>query len=171
MHAGIETVLCYVLKLAYIIEGRSLVKLTKRCCERCLYLLKKTVEVCMGPVSEYSMIISPAFYITQVDLAGPFKAFSSHNKRTTIKVWFTVFCCTTTSAVIIKIMDDYSVTAFIQSFVRFSYEVGYPKMLLPELYKCCGQCSRDGDIVLMITWCEKLPNTDKYGPDLSVFRL
>ena len=33
MHAGIGAVLRYVLKLAYIIEGRSLVKLIKRCCE------------------------------------------------------------------------------------------------------------------------------------------
>ena len=40
-----------------------------------------------------------------------------------------------------------------------------------ELYQCFGQCSIDRDIVLMVTRHEKLPNTDKYGPDLSVFRL
>ena len=29
----------------------------------------------------------------------------------------------------IKVMDDYSTQAFIQSFVRFSCEVGYPKFM------------------------------------------
>ena len=34
-----------------------------------------------------------------------------------------------TSTTLIKVMEDYSTTAFIQSFVRFSCEVGYPKFL------------------------------------------
>ena len=34
-----------------------------------------------------------------------------------------------TSTALIKVMEDYSTTAFIQSFVRFSCEVGYPTFL------------------------------------------
>ena len=50
---------------------------------------------------------------------GPFKTYSPHNKRATIKIWLAVYCC----------MEDYSTTAFIQLFVQFSCEVGYPKFL------------------------------------------
>ena len=43
-----------------------------------------------------------------------------------------VFCCATTSAVPIKTMEDYASQSFIQSFIRFSCEVGYPKVLLTD---------------------------------------
>ena len=141
-HCGIETVWRYVLMNVYIIEGRSLVKKIRKSCERCRYLEKKTLDVAMGPVSRYNLTIAPAFYITQVDLAGPFLAYSHHHKRSTIKIWLVVFCCATTSTSCIKIMEDYSTTAFLQAFTRFSCEVGYPKILLSDegsqLVKGCG---------------------------------
>ena len=46
----------------------------------------------MGPVSSHSLRKAPAFYVTKVDLCGPFKAYSPHNKRTTIKIWLAVSC-------------------------------------------------------------------------------
>ena len=49
-------------------------------------LCKGTVNVEMGPISSYNMTIAPAFYGTQVDNCGPLKAYSPHNKRTTIKI-------------------------------------------------------------------------------------
>ena len=95
----------------------------------------------MELVSDFNMVITPAFYITQVDLAGPFQAFSQHHKRTTVKVWLSIFRCTTTSSVSIKVMEDYTSTSIIQALTRFSCEVGYPKMLLldkgSQLVKSC----------------------------------
>ena len=131
-HSGVETVRRYVLKNAYITEGRSIVKNIKKLCQRCRYLKKKTVDKIMGPVSEYNLKIAPAFYITQVDLTGPFKAYSKHNKTTTLKIWLVVFCCATTMTINIKVLEDYGTTAFIQEFTRFSCEVGYPKKLWPD---------------------------------------
>ena len=60
----------------------------------------------MGPVSTKNITIVPAFYYTQVELTGKFKAYTLHNQCKTIKVWICVFCCTTTS--IITIMKNYS---------------------------------------------------------------
>ena len=77
------------------------------------------------------MTITPAFFISQVDLAGPFKSCSI-NKRVTLKVWLVVFVCAATSTTSIKVMEGYSSTAFIQSFIRLSCEVGYPKILLAD---------------------------------------
>ena len=100
--------------------------------QRCRYLAKRTVEEAMGPISRHNMMIAPIFYATQVDLAGPFKAYSNHNKRSTIKIWLAVFVCATTSCTSIKVLDDYSTTAFVQAFIRLSCEVGYPKILLTD---------------------------------------
>ena len=69
-HSGMETVWRYVLKTAYIIFGRDIVKKIRINCERCWYLRKKVLDVGMGPVSKYNLTIAPAFYATQADICG-----------------------------------------------------------------------------------------------------
>ena len=121
-HSGVETIWRYVLKVCFILCGREIVKKIKIHCERCRYLRKRTIDVEMGPVSSYNMKIAPGFYGTQVDICGPLKAYSPHNKRTTIKM--------TASTTSINVMEDYSTIAFIQAFTRFACEVGYPQFML-----------------------------------------
>ena len=95
----------------------------------------------MGPISKYNVMIAPAFYGTQVDICGPFKAYSMHHKRTTIKVCLIVYCCMSTSPTSVKVMDNYSTQPFIKLFIRFSCEFGYPKFMLidqgSQLVKGC----------------------------------
>ena len=86
----------------------------------------------MGPIQDVNLSIAPAFYSRQVDLCGPFNAFSFVNKRATIKIWYVVFCCCTTGAVDCKLMEDYSTDSFLLAFIRFSCQYGYPKKLLPD---------------------------------------
>lgn len=126
-HAGIETTLRQTLKKVFVIEGRSLVKLIKKSCQRCKVLNKRTLAAVMGPVPESSLTVAPAFYHTQLDLSGPYKAFSPLHKRTTVKIWLVVYCCCSTSAVMINVMDDYTTASFVQSFIRFSSRYGFPK--------------------------------------------
>ena len=129
-HSGNETVLRYTMKYAYIIGGRDIVKTIRKTCERCNFLQKRMLEVQMGPVSDHQLRIAPPFYVSQVDIAGPFKAYSPHNKRNTLKIWLVVFCCVVTSTTNVKVMKDYSTPSFIQAFIRLSCDVGYPKVLL-----------------------------------------
>jgi hypothetical protein len=128
-HMGIETTWRYVLMKAYVMEGRDLVTKVRHSCERCRFLCKRTIEVAMGSLSGLNLAIAPAFYMTQLDLAGPFKAYCQHNRRSTIKIWLLVYCCTTTSATKVKVMEDYSTQAFINAFIRFSSDFGYPKKI------------------------------------------
>ena len=141
MHSGVETVWRYVLKTGFIIFGRDLVKKIKTQCERYRYLRKKVIDVEMGPISKHSITIAPAFYATHTAICGPFKAYSLHHKRTTIKIWLIIYCCISTSTTNIKVMDDYSTQAFIQAFIRFSCEVGYPQFMVidegSQLIKGC----------------------------------
>ena len=110
-HSGVETVWRYVLKLGYIMQCRDLVKEMKKNCKRCRYFRRKAINIEVGSVSSHSLRIAPAFYATQVDLCGPFKAYSPHNKRTTIKIWLAIYCCMSTSTTLIKAMEGYSTTA------------------------------------------------------------
>ena len=131
-HLGVEATLRYAQTIAYVIGGRSLVKSIKKACAWCRILHKKGVKIAMGPVGEDNLKVAPPFFFTQVDICGPFSAYSPANKRATLKIWIVVFCCTVTGAVDCRVMEDYSTDAFILSFVRFSCRVGYPKKLLPD---------------------------------------
>ena len=132
MHSGVETVLRYTQKVAYLIGGRELVKKYRKNCARCRILAKKAIEVAMGPVHPDNLNIAPAFYVCQVDICGPVNTYSNANKRATMKLWFVVFCCCSTTAIDVKAMEDYSAEAFILSFMRFACKVGYPKKLMPD---------------------------------------
>ena len=131
-HTGVETTWRYVLKHVYVIEGRPLVRKFRESCQRCRFLAKKALAVSMGPISNDNIRVAPAYYVCQADLVGSFSAYSYHNKRTTIKIWLIVFCCSTTSATNIKVMESYNTSSFLQAFMRFCCEVGYPKRVLVD---------------------------------------
>ena len=57
-HAGVETVLRYSMKYGYILEERELVKVFKKNCERSRYIAKRTIDVSMGPLSQYNLTIA-----------------------------------------------------------------------------------------------------------------
>ena len=131
-HRGIETILRQTQSVAHIIGGRHLAKSIKRGCIKCRILNKKSVDVIMGQIQDVNLCIAPAFFASQVDIFGPYKSYSSANKRATIKVWFLIFCCCTTGGVDIRVLEDYSTDSFVLGFVRFACRFGYPKYVLPD---------------------------------------
>ena len=119
-----------------------MIRAIRKSCVKCRILAKKQLEVVMGPVSKYNLNIAPAFYVTQVDLMGPLDSYHGANKRSTMKVWMIVFCCCTTGAIDLRVMETYTASSFILGFKRFGSHSGFPKMLLPDqgsqLLKACG---------------------------------
>ena len=89
-HGGVESVPRYCQNIAYIIEGKALVKSIKDCAKFRI-LNKKGVRVAMGLVGEDNLRMAPPFYFCQADICGPFNAYSAVNKRATLKVWLVVF--------------------------------------------------------------------------------
>ena len=131
-HTGVETVLRYSQTVAHILNGRFLAKEIGKFCIRCRIKNKARMSVLMGPLGDENLKIAPAFYTSQVDIFGHYLAYSTVNKRATVKVWFVLYCCCTTGAVDVKIMEDYSAESFLLAFVRFSCRYGYPKSLLTD---------------------------------------
>ena len=131
------------MQYAFILEGRDLVKKVRKSCVQCRMLMKKQLEVAMGPVSKYNLNIAPAFYFTQVDLLGPLESYHGVNKRSKMKIWVIVCCCCTTGAVDWKVMENSTSSSFILGFKRFSNQVGFPKVILPDqgsqLMKACNE--------------------------------
>ena len=145
-HSGVESTIRFVMNVAHILGMRELVKAFRRQCTRCRYLLKRTVEVPMGPVSKHQLSVAPPFYVTQCDICGPFLAYSKHNRRTTLKVWIVTFVCATTGMTSLKIMEGYDTTQFLLSFSRFSADAGFPTLMLVD---SGGQLVRGCDNMLI----------------------
>ena len=131
-HSGVETTIRSTMTVAHILGVRDIAKLFRKNCVRCRFLLKKTVDVEMGLLPSSRLTVAPPYFNTQVDLCGPFTAYSKHNKRTTVKVWIIVYVCATTGMTNLKIMEGYDTTQFLLSFSRFACEAGYPKQLLVD---------------------------------------
>ena len=131
-HGGVETIIRQLMTVAHIFGVRDLVKLFRKQCARCRYLLKITVDVEMSPASGHQICVAPAFYVTQTDLCGPFTSYSKHNKRTTLKIWIAVFVCTATSMTCLRVMEGYDTTQFVMAFSRFGSSEGFPKKLLVD---------------------------------------
>ena len=142
-HKGIEAMLRQSERIAHIIGGRELTKSLKHGCKKCRLLYKKSLDVLMGPIQNVNLCIAPAFFACQIDIFGPLKSYSPVNKRATIKVWFLIYCCCTTGAVDLRVMDDYSTDSFVQSFIRFSCRFGYPKHVLPDAGSQLGKGCED----------------------------
>ena len=102
-----------------------------------------------------------------MDLLGSLKSYHGLNKCSELKIWFIVFCCCNTGAIDIKVMENYTTSAFILGFKRFSSRVGYPKMLLPDqgsqLLKACSE------MTLKFKDIQGKLNTE-YGVDFQVCR-
>ena len=94
-------------------------------------MAKRTIEVGFGPLSEFQLNIAPAFYVTQADIMGPFKAYQI-NVRATMKIWFAVFVCAVTCTVDIQVLEFYSSGSFVSALIRFASRNGYPKVMLPD---------------------------------------
>ena len=129
--------------IAFIFRGRDLAVEVREGCVACRRFRVRVVDVEMGNVHENRLTIAPAFYLVQVDLFGPYQAVCEHNHRSVVKCYGVVFKDPSTSAVAIFMMQNYSTSAFLQAYTRFSSRYGHPaKMFIDagsQLIKACKE--------------------------------
>ena len=128
---------------AFILAGKNLAIEVVDKCPGCRRHRAKLLKVEMGKIHSNRLTIAPAFYYSQCDLFGPLTAICEHNHRSTVKIWGCVFKCTSTCAVSVYVMQNYSTDAFLGAFTRFGAVYGYPKKLFidegAQLVKGCKE--------------------------------
>ena len=130
-HSGVATTARRVKEFAYVAGIKYIAEIFRKSCKKCRVMAKRTIEVGFGPLSEFQLNIAPAFYVTQADIMGPFKAYQI-NVRATMKIWFAVFVCAVTCTVDIQVLEFYSSGSFVSALIRFASRNGYPKVMLPD---------------------------------------
>ena len=117
--------------ISFIFKGRSLANEIRESCQSCRRFKMKAIDVEMGKIHPTRLSIAPAFYVSQVDLMGPFSAFCEHKPhRSTVKIWVAVYKCVATCAIAAHVMQSYSASAFLQAYCRFGCRYGHPALML-----------------------------------------
>ena len=138
-HRGIETTNRLSLQHVSIIQGMQLYKELAEDCVRCHMKRKKLIEAPMGPVAEEQLILAPPFFVTMMDLFGPFRSFVPGFERATrgrreleSKVHILASVCVTTRAVNLQALEGKDSVAIAEGFTRLSSEVGIPTKVLVD---------------------------------------
>ena len=116
--------------IMFVFQGRNLANQVRENCQECRVTKLRLMEVEMAPINATRLTIAPPFFISQVDLAGPFLAHSEHNLRAVVKVWICVFKCTTSCAVTAHVITKYTTAAVLSAYTRFAKSYGHPGLLL-----------------------------------------
>ena len=115
--------------IAYILHGRSLAEEIRKKCPHCTRYKARLLERSMGKVHDNRLVIAPPFFYAQCDLFGPMVATCEHNHRSKVKVYGCVFKCTSSCAVAVYCLQDYSTPAVVQAYTRFAARYGHPSKL------------------------------------------
>ena len=151
-HRGFESSYRASLDFVFIIMGLSLFREIGEKCVKCLKLRTKYMEVSMGPLPDEAFVISPPFYICQVDIMGPLHIYvpghsmALRNKKILEgKCYALVSVCMVTKCVNIQVIESKSADGVIDGITRLSCEVGVPKFIIVD---------KDTGIMKALTDCE-----------------
>ena len=125
-HKGVNSTNRLIANILYVVRGGYVVRALRDECQRCRIILKKHIKECMGSIPPEKLIISPAFSFVQIDVGGPFKAYSRHGKRSVLEVNALVIVCITTGAVSIMVLETLEAPSVVKGLIRHSCRYGYP---------------------------------------------
>ena len=128
-HSGVDRTVQVSRGVAWIIRGAVLAKTIIKYCQHCKLKNKKLAGQLMGQVPREKLPPSTPFSSTAIDLFGPFKIRDTVKFRVTREVYGVMFCCLTTSAVHIEVMDDYSTDMALMAIRRFFAIRGTPNFI------------------------------------------
>ena len=167
IHRGVMTTLQRSRETAFIINGKSLAAEIREKCPYCKRFKQRLLDVEMGKTHDNRLVIAAPFTLAMVDLAGPFNAYGTTNKRATVKVWALIIKCLTTCAISVKTLENYSAIAFTEAYTRHTAQYNHPMRLYidagTQLVKSCKQMKFS-----LTDWTESLNTKYNVGIDYQV---
>ena len=130
-HPGVERMVFLTLQTLHVPNVRKVCKYIRKTCNRCRYILKKTLRVEVGRQNQLTFTVAPVFFSAQMDIAVGLSAYSI-NTRATKPAYMLILVCMTTGCISVTIMEDVSTESVIQGLERHSGRYGWPKYLFPD---------------------------------------
>ena len=133
LHGGVSITMCRMREKYCIPKLRSLAKTLIRNCNVCRRHWKKPISTSRSPESTLPVFrteLTNPFSVTGVDFAGPVNY--KINKSTTSKAYISLFTCTSTRAVHLKLCHDLSAQVFQRALKEIVARRGCPQIILSD---------------------------------------
>ena len=151
-HAGVKWLQVFFRQKFWILRARSVIKKAIHKCFTCRIYNAKRASQMMAPLPKFRFEEIP-FACAAVDYAGPFQVTS---RRTTLKVWVCVFCCLSSRAVHLEIVQGLDTESFLNALTRFLNCCGFVKVLVSDngtqfvkgakvVQKSLNECRQDAE--------------------------
>ena len=131
-HCGVDATLVRLRNIAWVLQGRRVVKAIVYQCVICRKNRKSHLNQIIGKVPDFRALPSPPFTYCSVDLFGPMLVRGEVNKRTRAKVWGCVYSCLSTRAIYVDIVQNYGTDAFLIVHRRFQAMRGCCKIIYSD---------------------------------------
>lgn len=124
-HGNIRETLSTVRQRFWILGGRPVIKRKLLRCVTCARYRAKRAQQLMGQLPPARMTPSRPFLHSNVDYAGPFviKTWGGRNTKT-YKGYIALFICSSTSAIHLELVTDYTSETFLAAYKRFTSRRG-----------------------------------------------
>ena len=154
-HRGYESCYRASLDFVFIVMGLSLFREIGEDCIKCKKLRTKYIDVSIGPLPNEAFVISPPFYICQVDIMGPLHVYVPghsmalrNRKILEGKCYALVSVCMITKCVNIQVIESKSADGVIDGINRLSCEAGVPKFVIVDQDTGITKALTDCDVSL-----------------------
>ncbi|XP_054278702.1 uncharacterized protein LOC128997139 [Macrosteles quadrilineatus] len=125
LHSGTTNTLSKVRQRFWILGGRPTVKKELSRCVICARYRSEQAQQLMGQLPPSRVTPSRPFLHSGVDYAGPFIIKTWHGRAAkTYKGYIVLFICSSSSAIHLELVTDYSSEAFIAAYKRFTARRG-----------------------------------------------
>lgn len=133
LHGGTQLMLSVLRRTFWIINARRSVKSHIHKCVTCARWRAVTVSQQMSDLPAARVTPSRPFLHCGVDYAGPFSALAQLGRgQKAQKVYIALFVCLATRAIHLELVRDYSTSAFLAAFERFTSRRGLPTNLYSD---------------------------------------
>lgn len=126
-HDGVAGTLLRIRKKAWVIRGRIIARKVVDKCLVCKKARGKSCKQIMGNLPEERSSPSAPFQFVSVDLFGPYQVKDDVKKRVSMKVWGVLFCCMSSRAIHVELVNTLSTESFILAYQRFTSIRGHPQ--------------------------------------------
>ncbi|XP_058799806.1 uncharacterized protein LOC131669141 [Phymastichus coffea] len=133
LHGGPTLTISVLLRFAWIIGMRALIKSAIRKCVKCQRHKPRLAHQLMGNLPAERVTPARPFTITGLDYARPFQVRTSKGRgQRAFKGYIALFVCFATKAIHLELVSDLTTATFIAAFRRFVSRRGLCKQLVSD---------------------------------------
>ncbi len=140
-HLSVDKTVCISRLDCWIVRARKVARTVCRSCVLCQFNNAKPARQLMGGLEQEMLRPSPPFYLTCIDIFGPFRCKGLVNSRASKDFYGIIFVDSVSKYTYLDILTGYSGDDFLRCFQRFTAVCGTPRHVSSDMgtQLCAGR--------------------------------